>query len=444
VSQKVSGGTAAILQYSPALAPADPDNAGAQGNMLFGYTMAVMQRQTAQVGGVAVNNFPVPVTHSLTFSDQPLKPNLSISPVDVQAAPGTPLVVTATVRSTGELPTRPVKVGLFSTPASLPMYETPDETLLASSNLLALPPGGSAPLQFTLAAPPAQGRLLKVCVDVDTNSADGCRVIDTLSEATLADNSALLAVPVSLRVLASEYNAKGAILPIEITQSGAIYSSVPVTASLRLGAPDGEEIAQAGGVFPLSPVDSITLSASVAPGHQLKSGATLQPGSYVVYWVLDPNNALGDPDTTDNIIPLTLHLLPDLKTAPALLGFGTAPGATAPLSLRVDNIGMVASPAAQLRVYAVHPLTLGAAPLLTLPIAAIEPGESLELAGAIPLSGTPFEASGLQGLYVWIDPLNTIAELNENNNLLAASPVSTQVIPPEGLPQVYLPLIRTR
>jgi hypothetical protein len=75
----------------------------------------------------------------------------------------------------------------------------------------------------------------------------------------------------------------------------------------------------------------------------------------------------------------------------------------------------------------------------------LDPGAYVELTGTLNLAGLPAATTGLQSIYLLLDPENKVEELNENNNLVLAGgvlggPFNTPP-PPEGH-RVYLPLVR--
>src|SRR5439155_14753772 len=108
----------------------------------------------------------------------------------------------------------------------------------------------------------------------------------------------------------------------------------------------------------------------------------------------------------------------DLTTDAALIGWDDKPGTSVPISLRVQNQGNWRSSASTVEVYDGPPGVAGTHRIGSLPVTAIGPGGYQELSGTLNLTGLSAAASGLNVLYVKLDPAGKQLELNENNNLV--------------------------
>jgi hypothetical protein len=236
--------------------------------------------------------------------------------------------------------------------------------------------------------------------------------------------------------LPTSYSSQGIVLGACVTQTGGLYNTSSTTATLRLGAPDGPLLSELGVVFPVSRTVSIEPSAWISP-------TLLGAGRHTVYWELDPAGRLPERSRVDNAFAVQVDVLPDLASEATLIGWGRSPGATAPLSLRVENRGSWASAASAAELWDGPPGAAGSRSLGRVSIPAIAAGRAVELSGTLNLSGTPAAQSGLKALYVRLDPDGRLAELNENNNLIIAGQPSFIVSPPPPLNnRLYMPLLR--
>ncbi|MCX6048922.1 MAG: hypothetical protein NT075_27795, partial [Chloroflexi bacterium] len=205
-----------------------------------------------------------------------------------------------------------------------------------------------------------------------------------------------------------------------------------------LNSPTGPQIAEIPINFPITQTAALESSSWV-------TASLLGPGSHLLYWEVDPINAMGDRQREDNLVATTVNVFPDLSTAPALIGWGHDPGSEAPISLRVENRGNWASAATTLAVSDKAPDQTDSHALGQIPIPAIEPGGYVELTSSLNLANTPAATTGLQALYVQLDPDNTVEELSENNNVALIGGVLGGAFSDEPLPTgntIYLPLIR--
>lgn len=122
------------------------------------------------------------------------------------------------------------------------------------------------------------------------------------------------------------------------------------------------------------------------------------------------------------VTPAVAQAGPDLTLEISLDPAAPGVGEAATLTVIYRNIGTSASGAATLHAYkdpAEQPPTTGTTPNLNLGLAQI-PALGAGGSGSVQKTGITFDSVGCNHvLYVWIDRGNTIAEGNENNNLIA-------------------------
>jgi hypothetical protein len=204
-----------------------------------------------------------------------------------------------------------------------------------------------------------------------------------------------------------------------------LYTTQPTSATVRLGAPDGPIVAKVGVDFPIEPTKAMTLTAWLPP-------ELVGTGQHLLYWELDPGMQLRERDRSDNTALATVGILPDLSSNAVLLGWNRAARTAAPVLLRVENNGSAASAATAAEVWS------GDQKLTRVPIAALAPGEAVDIEGVLPAS-----TAGYEKLTVRIDPDNVVAETNENNNLVIGGGLATALPPPGGgTNRMFIPLVK--
>jgi hypothetical protein len=412
-----------------ALAPADINFDGGREELFVGYQLANTQIVTSTVGGVAYPNMPQVGTQSLHLASIPMGMNLSISPSDITVTPSTaqpddPLTVQAVIHNTGDL-----AVPGGTVPVVLNAGGDLAPTLLVTQTLPLLSAGESTTMNFPITRP-ASG---KDQYQVEVNAVPFV-FVRALNESNYDDNVAVVGSELAIDSLPTDYAPGGAIARAAITQSGGLYSSLSVSSTLRLGSPTGPKLSEAAISFPITPTATISSSAWI-------SATLLGPGSHQVYWEVDPDHTLGEMNLDNNLMATTVDVLPDLTTKAALIGWGHDPGDAAPISMRVENRGNWASGASTAAVWDGPPGQPDSHALGRIAIPPIDPGGYVELSGALNLAGTPAAATGLQSLYVQLDPDNAMEEINENNNVARAGGVLGGPYPPAGTGAIYLPLI---
>jgi hypothetical protein len=253
-------------------------------------------------------------------------------------------------------------------------------------------------------------------------------------ETNYGDNYAAVKTDLAISPRATQYMPEGAVAVAEVTQNGGLYTREETQAVIRLGAPDGPKIGETKISFPVTPTTSVSVT-------QWISTTALGMGRHTLYWQLDPENTRGERVDIDNLTATRVDILPDLSTAPELIGWGRAPGTAAPVSLRVQNDGNWASSESMAAIFDGEPGLPGTHRIGAIPIPAIAPGEFVELTGSLTLAGLPAAATGLQQIYVQLDPANTLPEINENNNLLVNGILDDAPMQPPKV-SIYLPVAR--
>jgi hypothetical protein len=429
------GKQAVVSQFSPALL-AGPNLSG-QPRLMAAYTLTPSTPITRTVGGVQYPNVRTYSTPSLDVVQQQLQTNLTITPFDLSATPdtakaGEPVTIHAAVHNTGAFAVSNVPVRLIK-----PALEVGDpDTIVMTRTLPLLDAGSSYTVTFPTRRPALADRSLAVTIPVSATEIGPGGYPTRVLEDDYSDNTAVVGARLSIRPMPAVTTPDGTIAQAAVTQRGGIYSSATTTATLRLDAEDGPVVGTAGVSFPITPTDTVTATSWITTTN-------LATGRHALYREVDPSGSMGDRAREKHIAVTSIDVLPDLTTDATLIGWDRKPGATSPLTLRVRNDGNRASSASLLEVYDAPPGTTGAHRLASIPVPAIAAGGYAELAGTLTLTGLPAAKTGLETLYVTLDPAGTLAELNENNNLVRVGGRLGPPIPDGGLPdtRVFLPLI---
>jgi len=419
---------------APALAVAPADSA--KERLIVAYLLADVASVTRTVDGTSMPNVQQVGAHSLHVVQERVGANLSLSPSAItvtpaDARPGQTVQVQVAVRNTGQLPVDGVPVELLSADPE-DIYGQPD--VVQSRTLPRLRAGDTYTVTYSLPRP-EEGRRWGVNIPQVYEQCDSCspRPVET----DYTDNYAAIGGELRIAPLPATSTPQGIALSARVTQTGALYSTMPTSATLRLGAPDGPVVADVGVAFPISRTATLDATAWISP-------TVLGAGSHTLFWQLDPGRRLAERDQADNSFAVQVDVLPDLATAPGLIGWGRSPGATAPLSMRVENHGSWASAASAADLWDGPPGAAGSHKLGRVAVPAIAAGGFAELTGTLQLAGLPAAQRGLAALYVQLDPDGRVAEVNENNNLIVAGQPTapTTQPPPPGNNRLYLPLLR--
>lgn len=418
---------AMATNISAAFLPADDEDEDEKGALLFAYQLAHVEMVTRTVNqvetdtgirnGVTIANIADIVQHDLQFITLPLEPNLSISAAALSLPSADTLQ--AVIHNTGPraLANVPVILHLGSgDPVS-------GATQRIAQTIPLIASGASAVVNFSIA-----GRSESIfTVEIDPEA--------TLGESDRSDNVAVLGTDLAITMLPATYDALGATLHGVVTQQGSRYVSLIASTGLTLNTPDGEHIGGSEFGFPLEPTNSVTVSAFI-------STTRLGAGRHQLYWTLDPEGNVADPNRENNIAGTTIMILPDLAGEPEQITFSQTPGNTAAFSMTVQNLGNWASTEASLEVFDGPPGDAASHSLLKTTIPTIQPGSSVLVSGQLQLAGLPAATSGLKALYVVLDADRVVDENNENNNLLAAGEVLESAGTAESGGPLYLPAIQ--
>jgi hypothetical protein len=229
---------------------------------------------------------------------------------------------------------------------------------------------------------------------------------------------------------------------VRVTQSGGIPLGSLVTAVLHRGGEDGPVVGRTEVAFPVTPTATLEGEAWVAAKE-------LGPGSHSLVWEVNPDRQIGEPDYLNNLAQTHTHIAADLTTTADDITWGQQPGATAPITIWVQNTGPITSTATSLEVLDGLPpagQSLASSPhaanrLATLPVPPLAPFERWEIVGTLNLAGTPAATSGLKTVVVRIDPDNSLSEVDDGDNLaLGGQVLVSDTSPSSG--RVFLPLVR--
>lgn len=426
--------TTMATAIAPVLVTAANDST--KDRLIAAYLLAEVDSVTRTVDGTAMPNVQQVGAHSLRVVEERVGANLSIAPADItvtpaDAGPGQQVQVQVAVRNTGQLPVGGMPLELLAGDAEDPFREA---ELVRSSELPLIRAGTTHTVTFTLTRP-EEARRWGVNIPQAYAPCGEQFCLPRLLEVDYSDNYAAIQEELSIAPLPTTYTPQGVAVAARITQSGALYATGTTSATLRLGAPDGPRVADVGVAFPISRTSTIEATAWLSP-------TVLGAGRHTLYWELDPGRQLPERSRVDNSLAVSVDVLPDLTTSPALIGWGRAPGATAPLSMRVENQGSWASSASAAELWDGPPGAPGSHSLGRVVVPALAAGEAVELKGTLKLAGLPAAESGLQALYVQLDPDGSLDEVNENNNLIVAGTPATLPQPGSGGVRIYLPVLR--
>jgi hypothetical protein len=296
--------------------------------------------------------------------------------------------------------------------------------VIATSPIERLSAGDTLTVTFSVARPASGSRSYMV------------RLVppDAIDESSRADNQATLGADVAVTSLPPLYDMPGgAMVRAELRPSSGLPPAGVVTGTLTLGEPDGRELEQLHIRFPSTPSETIPITSWVALED-------LGPGRHSVYINVDPADTLGDQSPGDNSVQTTVQVLPDLLAEEALVEWGRGPGSTTPVQLWIYNGGNWPGAGAAVTFYDAPAGTPGRQMLGSLPIQTIEPGAYAPLSGTLNLQGSPAATTGLQRLYVEIDEMGTMEELDENNNAIVVGDVFG-TLPAQSPRRIHLPLL---
>ena len=392
-----TGGEGLISNVAPALVTGE----GGKDSLVLAYQFAPTQLVTRTADGVEVPNVPEPGAQNLRVANIPLGANLRVSPSDLRASPSTaeagdPVTLSAVVHNAGE---RSIAGGTVELVRRLIVDGA--ETVVATQPLPPVSAGGSRTVTFALTRPEQADAAYIVRV----KPASG------IVESNQNDNEAMLGAELAITTLPSLYDMPGgAAVQAQLQPIGALPLGGEVTAALTLGGPAGKQVGEARWILPTIPAGPLTTRAWV-------SAADLGPGRHQIYWNVDPAHKLGATNRAGNTAVTSVTVLPDLTTGPELVEWGRGPGATAPIRMWVWNDGNYPANGAVAEIFDGVPGATGTHSLGRIPLPMVAPGTVAVVAGTLNLAGLPAATTGLQSVYVQLDPEDTLEELNENNNV---------------------------
>ncbi len=423
-----AGDSQPVVQNMTAVLAPSRFDATTVDSLVVAYQLADTAWVTQTVGGVTVPNVPQPGQNDLHVTAIPLQSDLSISTGDLLVTPavsqpGDALTLAATVHNSGAWGMANIVVRLSIFQDTGRQGQPPVEIEHSDRTITLLPAGGQATLAFPITHPASGDRLFTVRIDPD----------HVLQELNRDNNSATVHSGLAIALTGNEDAPGGILLRAVLSQTGPFYVSQGGSAAVHLDAPDGPELTHLDFSFPITPTTAVTASTWI-------TSERLGPGAHLAYLNLDPANALGDPNRTDNLVATVLSVAPDLTSSSALVGFGESAGSTAPFSMQVENRGNWASQGGRVRVLDAPPGQPGARELWSLPLPNLPAGGYAELSGTLNLAGSP-AASGLKAVYVQLDPDQAVTELDEGNNMVLAGKITVTALPNLDR-KLYLPAIR--
>lgn len=317
----------------------------------------------------------------------------SLTLSNAHPVPGDSVTLSATISNTGDLALDGVTVGFYDgNPAS----------------------GGQLLGTRSLSGPLAAGITATLALDYPIPSTGGPHtfyaVVDpanVIAESDETDNTASRAafgpdLEISDTAVDS-WGGRDVGLRVAVRNVGTSPSPA-TTLRFRRGTSAGTVVAS-NSVPALAPGAAVTV---ITPW----STSGLAPGSYPFAAVVNQGD-FAETFTANNSAPLTLAVGPDLMVSPYTIWRAPQPDHTSIIAARVYNIGAAPAMNVTVNVYRswkFDPLTL----LFTRTIAALPAGGSAEISGV---------AQGTLGcgVFVQVDPAQTIAEISRSNNLAALS-----------------------
>lgn len=420
-----TGASAVVSNVAPALIVGE---SGSPDTLAFAYQLTPITPITRTVEGVAIPNIPQAGLQQLRIAHLPLGPNLTITAADLSATPATaqpgePVTIHATIHNTGGRSIAGGTAELLSRHAT----SNAGGTVIATQPFGILPAGGVAPVTFTIPRPATAEQKFVVRVEPPAN------VIETI----FGDNEATLGTELAASALTTEYVPGGVVPQVTIERQGALPYGGSITATLRLDDPNGPVVGQEQLHFLNTPTGPVTVTGWIP-------SSLLTPGRHLIYWNIDPGERLGERNRADNVPVTAVRVQPDLATEPLLISWDQTPGPTTPIHMVVRNEGNATAQGGSVAMWDGEPGQEGSHLLGRLALPTLAAGESAEVNGTLDLANLPAATTGLQGMYVQLDPANTLDELNENNNVLVVGGVlgGPVVPPPTTTYKVYLPLVQ--
>ncbi|MBI2864483.1 MAG: SBBP repeat-containing protein [Chloroflexi bacterium] len=373
------------------------------GRLLLGYSATAVDsitRTTTISGTGEVVTYTVPtegqtdlVTLSHVFTRNLTLGNGDLAISDSHPAPGSTVVVSATVRNTGDLAVNGVVAGFYDGDP------TADGSLIATRSLGALLAGGfTATVSITYTAP-VTGGIHALFVAVDPANA--------IAESDETDNVAGLAAfgpDLEVASAAADYWG-GSDVGLRTVVRNIGTSAAPTS---TIGFYRG---VVTGSAFTTDTVPALAAGETYTLTTPWNFGS-LAAGAYPVVAVVNRSD-FTETFVSNNLYSFTLDVRPDLMVSPYYLWTTPLTATTVAVTATVYNVGAITATDVTVGFY--RRASLDAASLLftrTVP--------SLPSAGSAQLSGEVAGPLGC-GLYVSANPYRSFAETTFSNNLASVS-----------------------
>lgn len=385
------------------------------GRLLMGYAATTITPVThtttiSSTGEVVTYTLPIEGQTDLLTLSHEFTRNLTLDSLTISVAhpvPGEQVVLSATVRNSGDLAIGSVTVGFYD---GDPLG---DGVLMGDISLPSPLAGGFTATLTTTYTVPITGGVARLLYAV----ADPAHVI---AESNEADNIAVL------RALGPD---------LEISSAGADYwggSNVGLVALVRnIGTTDAPTATLAFYRDTLTGTLAVTDTLPLLAAGQALTLTTpwnfgiLNAGAYPMAVVVNQSD-FTETFTINNVLTFTLDAQPDLMVSPYYLWTSSPTGTTVLVTTTVYNVGAITVTNVVVGFYGDDRLNDGS-PLLTRTIPVLASAGSTTLTGQVngPLACT---------LYAYVDPGRAITETTRSNNLAGISY--------RGLCQrVYLPIV---
>ncbi len=314
--------------------------------------------------------------HDLTLTD------LSLSPAN--PAPGATAILTATARNSGDLAVTGALVAFYD--------GDPDAggSQIGSAQAIPAPfrAGDTAQVSVIWQAPAeVVSHTLYAVIDPANAIPESDETNNRVARQTVLPD-------LHVAWAHATWNSAAITVTAHVHNQGVSAAAAPFTVTLRLADPyTGTLLAQTPVSAPLLPDAGVTAVFTLDP-------AAIPPGAHTAWVVVDAENIMLEADETNNTAFTALAVAPDLTLSAADIARDD------PVRITLHNTGIVTATEVLITVRAGGI----AGPLL-------DSHRLPNLAGGSATTFTPTLAPGTHTLYVQLDPEDTIAELDESNNL---------------------------
>ncbi|MCZ7573428.1 MAG: hypothetical protein M5U01_33170 [Ardenticatenaceae bacterium] len=385
------------------------------GRLLLGYAATAITPVThtttiSATGEVVTYTLPTEgQTDLLTLSHEFVR-NLTLTGADLalsdqRPAPGQSVVISATVRNSGDLALPGVAVSFYDgDPAA-------GGALIATPSLAApLAAGVTATLTTTYSVPTTGGQHRLYAVADPANA---------IAEANEGDNQASLAAfgpDLELAEAGVEYWGGSDVGLVTLIRNLGTTASPATTLAVYYETLTGI-LAVTDTVPTLAAGETITLTTPWNYGD-------LDADSYPLAAVVNQGQAdFAETFGQNNALTLTLDVRYDLAVSPLYLWLTSTVTSTVEITAAVYNFGSVPSPTGEVAVYRGSTLSPDAL-LFTRPVPNLMPGEVTSISGT--WANAP---GGSQDVTVWVEPYGHLSETTRSNNLASGSVAVLSVCP---------------